>query len=165
MAEIRKCANCEAPEMMPVSREMQIYHSVYRYKCQSCGEDLEMVPLAGVGIEMTVGALALGFWGMILFHGAGSPGWLALGLLSGASLLYAFLAFSKLVTYWRYPVVASATVAAELTHLPTKHIGDRLMAGLEKLGFLAGLLAPLLFIGVILGIAFLIGYVNFTYFE
>ncbi|MDG1286298.1 MAG: hypothetical protein P8P30_01900 [Rickettsiales bacterium] len=41
----------------------------------------------------------------------------------------------------------------------------RLIIGLEKLGFIVGFLAPILLIAAVLGVAALIGYINFTYFS
>ncbi len=166
MPNTRLCPNCKTPTMMPISRRLQIYNSVICYKCSKCEKDVELIPLASIGVLLVVGLLALGFWGMILFSGPGQPGTISLIIFASASLSLFGTTAAQALKHRRYPVSrnnASPPISLEISS--GSHVAKRAILWVEKLGFVAGMLAPIIFIALILGIAAIIGYINFTYFE
>jgi predicted RNA-binding Zn-ribbon protein involved in translation (DUF1610 family) len=44
--EVRKCSECGEATLIPISRDMEIYNSITRYKCETCDTDVEIKPLA-----------------------------------------------------------------------------------------------------------------------
>lgn len=165
MTKTRICAQCNKPEMVPVSRVMKTYNSVYSYRCRNCDETLEMVPPASIGVGLMVGALALAFWGFVLHWGAGSPSTLALVIWAGAGLAVAAIWVPEILKYWLYPEGPEQPDSEEIALADDTAFSQRVVSPLERLGFVAGLFAPVVIIAGILGIATLIGYVNYTFFE
>jgi len=165
MPNTRQCSNCKTPTMKPVSRKLQIYNSVIRYKCSNCSANIELTPLASIGIQLTVGLLVLGFWGMILFSGAGQAGTISLLFYAGAWLLLFGITIIPALKHMQYPNsnISNSQSPFEATSNP--HLLSRAILWIDKQGFVAGMLAPIIFIALILGIAALIGYISFTYFE
>lgn len=165
MSKTRTCAYCKNPEMVPVARIMKTYHTEYSYKCQNCGKTLELVPPASIGVGMTVSGLVLAFWGFILFRGPGDPSLLAMFLFAVAALALAWIWVPQALKYRLFPSVPNPSAQDDIHVESTTAFASRLIIPLEKMGFLAGLVAPIVLIAGILGIAALIGYVNFTFFE
>jgi hypothetical protein len=165
MAKIRTCASCRQPTMTPVSREMQIYHSVYHYECNSCGHKLDMVPVASIGTGVAIGGIALAFWGVVLFHGSGAPSWIALGIYGTAILALATIWVPQMLKYRQCPAVPDRHEIGDLKSNGPTHLVARLIMVIERMGALAGFAAPIILIVMILGVATLIGYINFTYFQ
>jgi len=165
MAKIRTCYSCKQPTLFPVSRELQIIYSVYHYECKNCGETTKVVPTASIGTGLTVGALALAFWGSILFSGPGNLGWITITIYVAAALSLAAVWVPPILTHTQCPPVSGATEIQEQDTRNRAHLFAWPIKLLEGLGFLGGLLAPILFIVVVLGAAALFGYINFTYFR
>mgnify|MGYP007022652652 CR=1 FL=1 len=165
MTKIRTCAPCKKPEMSPVSHVIKPFHSVYEYKCPNCGETTEIVPTASIGVGVTVGGLALTFWGFILFWGPGYPSVLALTLFAGAILALLAIWVPEILKHRLYPAVPNSSAPLNIPSQGNKGLIAKLIVLIEKMGFLVGLLTPIAFIMMFLGIAALIGYINFTFFE
>lgn len=165
MAKFRTCAYCKKPEMAPVARIMKTYHTEYGYKCQSCGKTLELMPPASIGVGVTVSGLALVFWGFILFRGPGYPSLLAISLFATAALALAWVWVPQALKYRLFPSVPNLSAEDDIRVVNITPFASRLILPLEKMGFLVGLVAPIVIIAGILGVAALIGYVNFTFFE
>lgn len=153
------------PEMSLISRGMKAYNSVYRYSCQNCGETLELVPPASIGVGISVGSLALIFWGFILFRGSGATGLLPIVLFALAACALAAVWLPQVFKYWLFPTAPNRPVEVDIRTDKTTSFYARLILRLENMGFLFGLVAPIAFIAGVLGVAALIGYVNFTFFE
>ncbi len=166
MNEIRQCGNCGHPTLIPTQRKMQIYNSVFRYKCGNCDNEVELVPTASTGAFACAGALVLAFWGYILFfHGSSTTGAVAITLYGMAVLLLIVMVGCALIKHIRNPIVQTADGEREVPLINERHIGLRPILWLEKLGFFAGLMAPIVIGALVLGAATAIGYVNFTYFS
>lgn len=167
MPKIRKCKQCGEEKLFPVSRSLQIYNSVIQLECEGCGEKVSVTPVASIGILISVGLLALGFWYFILFgHNSYFDIYtvMAFGVAVAAFL---FVTIPTILVHVMNPIAKHQNFEEpdiEITH-GEKHIAKRPIIWLERLGMIGGFLAPLIFIAVILGIATLIGYVNFTYFK
>lgn len=163
--QIRKCMDCKEPTLIPVSRELQIYNSVIHYKCSNCGNKIEIKPLASIGILITVGALVLAFWGYISFRRSYSADIISITIFTIAVLALLFVTVIPLLAHIMNPVVKK--VDGELSNLEvnSKHIAEKQIIWLEGFGIIGGLLAPFIIALIILGIAFIIGYVNYTLFE
>jgi DNA-directed RNA polymerase subunit RPC12/RpoP len=164
MPDLRKCARCGKPALKPVSRELQIYNSVVHYKCSECEAEVDLTPIASIGVLTMVGTLAIAFWGFILFTGAVPPGWIALTLFGLAILALGFVTLAPALAHHQNPVVKSDVPAELPVDNKGSHIARRPIIWIERFGFLAGLLAPLLLIFGVLAIATLIGYINYTFF-
>lgn len=162
--EVRKCSDCGEATLLPISRDMEIYNSITRYKCETCDTDVEIKPLASIGILITVGLLVLAFWGYILFGKSAYIGNISLSIYGLAVVAFIFVTGVPLLAHFMNPIVKYSESDAPLTSNNTKHIAKKQIIWLEKFGLLGGLLAPLFFIAIFLGGALLIGYINYTYF-
>lgn len=160
----RTCGKCGEPSLNPVSRKMELYNSVIRYKCGNCGAEVDIKPLASIGSFITVGFLALAFWGFILFTGSGRPGYITLSIFGLAILGFLYVTIAPLLVHLANPVGKAAEDQPELAVPDNGHVARKAILWVETLGLLGGIIAPLIFIGIVLGAATLIGYINFTYF-
>ena len=165
MQKIRQCTNCNKPSMMPVSRKMQIYNSVLNYECPECHTKLELVPMASIGIQFMVGLLAIGVWGAILFSGSMMPGTITFAIFGIAVLTLLAMTITNILKHRRNPVCADLETPLVQEVEASAHIAKRPILWMEKFGFLAGLIMPILLIAMVLGISAAIGYINFTYFN
>lgn len=160
----RQCAECHQPTMLPISRRMQVCSSVIRYKCSNCAAEINITPMASIGVFTMVGILAFSFWSWILFGGSGAPGYLALSLLGGAGIVFFLIILASLAKHFLNPSIDSGGQG----HLPEdtgdEHIARKPILFVERLGYFSGLLIPLAVIIGVLGMATLIGYINFTFF-
>lgn len=165
MPEIRKCAQCQHPSLMPLSRKMQVFNSVIHYKCGNCGTEVDITPLGSIGTTTMVGIMALGFWGTILFWGSTSPGMLAMALFGGAAVAFAALVIAPpVIVHLQYPAIKDSGHTPLQIGINEKHIFKAPIIWIEKFGFLAGLIAPVFLVLCVLGAATLIGFINYTYF-
>jgi uncharacterized membrane protein YidH (DUF202 family) len=164
MPRIRNCGHCGKPNLKPVSRELLIFNSAVHYKCDACDNEIDLTPLASIGVVTTVGALAIVFWSVILFHGNSQPGPIALTLLGLAVLALGFITIVPALAHFKNPPVKSDRRLDIPVSQQGNLVAKRLIIWIEKFGFFAGLFAPLLVIIGILAAAALIGFVNFTYF-
>lgn len=164
MPHIRKCHECGNPTLMPISRQMSVYSTSVRYKCDECDFEIDITPTGSIGVLSTVCILVLGFWWMILFRNTANNDLITIIVYGIAVLAFGFVTIVPALAHLLYPKVKSKPDVELQTNNADKHIAKGLIIWIEGLGFLAGLLAPLLLIAVVLFIAFLIGYVNFTYF-
>ena len=65
----------------------------------------------------------------------------------------------------RNPIIKATLEPLDVSTVSGEHVGKRAILWIEKFGFFAGLLAPLFIIAAVLGVATLIGYMNYTYFS
>ena len=169
MFGVRKCGKCACPTLMPLKRHMQIYNSVTTYKCENCGNQVEIIPLASTGMLGTIGLLVMAFWGVILFRDGSHTGMLGSILYALAGLALLATLVSNIRPHVKNPIadkgplpdVAPPDIALNKAE---SHIAKSPLIWLEKQGLITGLVAPLIAIGLVLGVAALIGYVSFTYF-
>lgn len=144
------------------AQKMEIYNSVYEYSCENCGEAVRLLPAASIGIRITVGGLALAFWWIIINHGSGAPGTLAIATMGIAFIAYMWLWLPEIIKYQLY----RADSNAEEVRLEAPDRGwGWVIRNLEVFGLLGGLLTPVIVIAGILSLAALVGYINFTFFE
>lgn len=166
MSNVRKCEKCGQSALTLMHRKMEVYNSVYHFKCENCDEEVEIVPIASTGIFASVSIMVLTFWGYILFfHGTGNPGTVTAVVYGIAALAAMGIVGSALKSHIQNPEIRNVSQLQDVPTENSQHIGKRPILWMEKLGFIAGLFAPVIFIGVILGGAALIGYINFTYFS
>lgn len=151
--------------MMPVSHKLQIYNSVTKYECDSCGQSVEVQPLSSIGILVSVGAMVIAFIAYIAQHGSGSfevPEFVFLMIVLS---LLAFVTVPPLLVHWVYPKCKpTQAVTIEQDTNTKNHLLAKPISWLEKSGFIFGLLTPILLIALVLGAATLIGYINYTFF-
>lgn len=165
MMKARICASCKEPTVIPVSREMKIFNSVYHCKCQNCGSSVDLVPPASIGLGVMVGLSVLVFWAFVLFHGSGSPGFWALTIYLVACCALAAVWVPEGLKYWLFPAAPDELAVTDIQASGSNYFVARMVALIEKMGFLSGLIVPVAFILGVLGVASLIGYVNFIFFE
>ncbi len=164
MPHIRKCHECGNSTLVPVSRQMSAFSTSVRYKCDECDFEIDITPTGSIGVLTTVCLLVLGFWGMILFRNSHNYDLITISVYAIAVLAFGFVTIVPALSHLFYPKVKSEPKVDLETANADKHIGKGAIIWIEGMGFLAGLLAPLLLIAIVLFIAFLIGYVNYTYF-
>lgn len=165
MPTLRKCAKCGEPAMEPVARKMDFYNSVYHYKCSKCEHEVELVPLASIGVQITIGLLvAIVVW-FIFFTKNSSHDLLNLILFFAVMSIVPGMALYQLWKHYSYGVVDYSKTRTHMDVDETKNITKSPVVWVEKFGFLGGLLAPIALIVVVLGTAAVIGFINFTYFD
>lgn len=163
MFEVRKCGKCACPTLMPLKRHMQIYNSVTTYKCENCGNQVEIIPLASTGMLGTIGLLVMAFWGVILFRDGSHTGMLGSILYALAGLALLATLVSNIRPHVKNPIADKGPLPDVAPNKAESHIAKSPLIWLENMGLIAGLVAPLIVIGLVLGLATLIGYVSFTY--
>lgn len=167
--EIRKCGKCAESALKPVIRHMQIYNSVTTFECEHCGNKVEIIPLASTGMLGTVGLLVMAFWGVVLFRDGTHIGMLGTSLFTLAGLALLATLVSNLRPHVKNPIDGKGRLADDaqpdiMLNEAESHIAKSPLTWLENMGLIAGLVAPLLVIGLVLGLAAMIGYISFTYF-
>ncbi|MEP2717027.1 hypothetical protein [Pseudophaeobacter sp.] len=158
------CATCKTPTMAFRERKMGVYSSIYCYSCNSCDSAVQLKPKASIGVDITVGGLALGFWWIILNHGSGSPSTIELAIMGIALLAYAWLWVPEAAKHWLYPAEENSDDVTDVS-LPQEKGFNRAVGRFEVVGLLGGLLAPIVLIVAVLGVATIIGYINYSFFE
>ncbi len=103
--------------------------------------------------------------GFILFRGAGNPSGAALIVYGAAFLALAIVWLPPILIHIQCPPVSGEPIVDEKGAHNSTHLFACLITFVEKLGFLGGLLAPVVFIAIILGAATVVGYINFTFFH
>lgn len=167
MPKIRKCMQCGEDRLYPVSRSLQIYNSVIQHECEGCGEKVSVTPAASIGILITVGLLALAFWYFILFGRNSFYDLYTIIAFGVAVAAFLFVTIPPILVHVMNPIAKGINTEEPNIEITSgeKHIAKRPILWLERLGMIAGMLTPLIFIAIFLGIAALIGYVNYTFFE
>ncbi len=172
MPATRKCAQCGEPTLKPIERKMEIYNSVYAYKCSNCQHEVELEPYGSLGFQVTLGFLfAPVVWFLFMDDHGDWPSWSNMPTLIEAGILLIIVLFFPVLTllemrkHARYRLVDRNEVREHMEVSPTPHIGKKPILWIEKLGFFGGLLAPIIIIVVVLGIATIIGFINFVYFD
>jgi DNA-directed RNA polymerase subunit RPC12/RpoP len=164
MPHVRKCAQCGEPSLKPISREVLVFNSVIHYKCAECRAEIDVTPTSSIGVVTTVGALALLFWGMILFRNNAQPGIISLIIFGLAIWGFGFVTIAPALVNLQNPSLRSEPRADLEVDKQGNNVVGRLIIWIEGFGFLAGFLAPLLVITSVLVVATLVGFVNFTFF-
>ena len=172
MPATRKCAQCGEPTLEPQKRKMEIYNSVYAYKCSNCQHEVELEPYGSMGFQITMGLLfAPIIWFMFMDDHGNWPSLDNLPSVVEAIILLAIVLFFPILTFFemrkhaRYPLVDASAARDHFEMAPTKAITKKPVMWIETFGILGGMLAPIFMIIVVLGIAALLGYINFTFFN
>lgn len=160
----RTCAKCQKPTLKPISRRFSGFGTAVQHRCTNCSAEIDITALASIGIVITVGLMALLFWGYILFHDSGGTGLFA-------QILYGFavvglISVTALPAYMNFknPPVMGCDLESVASESTGNDAMKRAVIWVENAGFLGGLLLPILVVGAILSLAALIGFINFTYF-
>ncbi len=164
MPKIRRCAQCQEPKLMPISRKMQIYNSIIHYKCANCAAEVDITPMASIGVATMVGMLAFGFWGWIAFKGSGALDILNLSLYGAVGIAFIFFTLEPFIKHVRNPLLNEGEEVQISVDPANAHIAKEPILWIENFSYFSGLLAPLIIVLCVLAGAALIGYVNFTYF-
>lgn len=164
--EIRKCTCSDEALLVPVSRELEIYNSVVSYRCNTCSKIIKITPMGSIGTLFSVGVLAVFIIAYLQLSGAGRPGWGDYAIVLFSVLFLAAIIVPPLLKHRCYPTMPSERhVELSVNDEVPKHMVAKLIYAIEWFGFLNGMLAPILFIAGVLGIAALIGYINFLFFQ
>jgi len=172
MPATRKCAQCGEPTLEPQECKMEIYNSVYAYKCSNCQHEVELEPYGSLGFQITLGLLFVPVvWFLFMDDHGDWPSWSNMPTLIETLILLAIVLFFPMLTFFemrkhaRYPLVDSDGPREHFDLAPSKAITKAPVMWIEKFGILGGMLAPILIIIVVLGLAVLLGYINFTFFN
>lgn len=160
---VRTCAHCKEPTLQPVSRELSGFNTVVQYQCSNCQSALSLTPAGSIGAVTTVGVLGLIFWAVILLRGDGSPDSLAWTVYGAAVAALLWITAIPAFVSLKNPPVQSGE-QADVAFEPPSDFVQKIVILVERVGFLAGLLMPIVVVGVVLSFAALIGFINFTYF-
>lgn len=152
---------------MPESRELEIYNSVISYQCDTCAKEVKITPLGSIGTLLTVGLLAICIIAYMQLSGVGQPTIGDYAIVVFSIICLAAITVPPLLKHQRFPVIPSDIPVDELPidDDSSKHVFAKIIVAIEGLGFLFGMLAPILFIAGFLGIAALIGYANHLWFQ
>lgn len=172
MPATRKCARCGEPTLEPQERKMEIYNSVYAYKCSNCQHEVELRPYGSFGFQITLGLLFVPVvWFLFMDEHGDLPSWNNMPTLVEGLILLAIGSFFPVLMIFemrkhaKYPLVDRDTPRPHLDMAPTRAITKTPVMFIEGLGFIGGLLMPILIIIVVMGLAGLVGFINFTYFN
>ena len=165
MLSNRNCAECGEPALAFASRKIEVLNSVYNYKCTGCGHEVKLVPVASLGLQIMVYLLATAFLWVLFFADATSNDVATVMIFFGAMAIMPGIILVELKKHRTYPRVGAPASSAIVEGGAVTHIFKKPMNWFESQSLLLGLLAPLLLIGVVLGAATVVGYINFTYFQ
>ena len=163
MPSIRKCGKCSEPTLNPIERKLGIYNSTISYKCTNCGDEIELVPLGSLGVQMCIYLLlALIVWFIFIGNNASTNSVIIFVLLMSIMPVTVLFGISK---HLKGPKIANGENVNIDVGGAKGNIFKKPINWVERKNFVVGLLSPLIFIGLILGIAAIIGYINFTFFQ
>ena len=120
--------------------------------------------MASIGVVTAVGTLAVAFWGYILFSDVNPPGWIVLAAFALSVAALAYITITPVMAHLRNSAIKSSPEVELPIETRSKHVAQEPIIWIERFGYLAGLMAPILLIAGVLLIATNIGYINFTYF-
>jgi hypothetical protein len=164
--EARKCTCSEQAQLLPIERKLERYNSVICYECDSCAKKVEITPLGSIGVLITVATLAIGIIAYLQLSGVGQPDFIDYMIVLFCIICIAGVTVPQLLKHNRYPLMPSKdAIGLPLEENSSRHILAKPISFIEGFGFLLGLIAPIIFIACFLGLAALIGYINFTYFQ
>lgn len=167
----RKCRACGHKGMIPDNRVFTGMETTLTYICPACDATVEMKSLSQAGLILTVGSILLA---IVTFISTEGPLPWDMGdylLYMGLVILVFYMPANILYPYWRHPVTGEKNISTANASVEDeefiKNFKDPMQRGIirfERFGFLGGILIPILFIAVILGMATVIGMINFYYF-
>ena len=167
----RRCRTCGDEGMMPDSRVFTGMETTLTYICPACDAAVEMKSLSQAGLILTVGSIILAVVTFISVQGPLPWDMTDYLLYLGLVILVFYMPANILYPYWCHPVTGEKNISTARAGIADsefiKNNKDPLQRGIirfERFGFLGGILIPLLFIVVILGMATVIGMINFYYF-
>jgi len=164
MPTLRKCSQCGEPNMAPFARKMEPYNSVYHYKCSNCQHEVELVPPASSGMQLSIGLMvAAAVW--FIFFGDNMPKLSSLAIYLVVMGIVPGMALYNLWKQYSYGIVDNNMSPAEMEVDDTKKIPKSPIVWVEKRGLLGGFLVPVVLVIVVLGAAAILGYINYTYFD
>ena len=165
--KIRKCTCSDEARLMPASRELEIYNSVISYQCDTCEKEVKITPLGSIGTLLTVGLLAIGIIAYLQLSGIGQPTIGDYAIVVFSMICLAAITVPPLLKHQCFPVIPSdiPVDGLPIDDDASKHMFAKIIFAIEGFGFLFGMLAPILLIAGVLGIAALIGYANYLWFQ
>lgn len=150
--------------MAPFARKMEPYNSVYHYKCSNCQHEVELVPPASSGMQLSIGLMvAAAVW--FIFFGDNMPKLSSLAIYLVVMGIVPGMALYNLWKQYSYGIVDNNMSPAEMEVDDTKKIPKSPIVWVEKRGLLGGFLVPVVLVIVVLGAAAILGYINYTYFD
>lgn len=164
MAKLRKCEKCGAETLVPISKKMAPTHSTTSYECSSCGFKVEITPAASLGMHLTIYAIVAAFLWLIFFAESYSNSLLSIITFWAAMAILPALAVLGLWQSHKNPEVPDSPQIDIQDPINQQHALKRPIDWLEGKNTLIGLLAPIILIVAVLGLAAIIGFINFTYF-
>lgn len=162
----RKCTCSDKAQLKPTLRELEIYNSVVLYQCDTCAKEVKITPLGSIGTLLTVGLLAISIIAYLQLTGIGQPDIGDYAIVIFSIICLAAITVPPLLKHQRFPTLPSyISPEPPIDDDTSKHIFAKIIFAIEGFGFLFGMLAPILFIAGVLGIAALIGYANYLWFQ
>lgn len=167
----RKCSECESTDMTPCKRNFTGLESTILYKCPGCEATVEIKSLFHSGLFTL---LAIFFFGLInVFWVDWNTSWgmgAILGYIVLALVIFLF-PLAGMAPHYLNPVTGERLANKDDEILQGEayirgfnDVLQRFILRMESHGFLFGFFAPLVVIGIILGTASLLGFINHSYF-
>lgn len=151
---VRQC-DCESSGCMTaVSHRWDLYNAATRYKCESCYEEVDIIPLHQVGYILTVGLLFVAMASYFYIWNPQNPSIWVYVLVVVLGLFQAAMTFAQLAPHFLYPISGREIDCSE-ARSNSKGVVTT---------FLCGMVLPLLLMTLLFGVALLLGYVHDFYF-
>lgn len=165
MVKTRICGSCKKPTLIPVSRKREPYNTVVGYLCQNCGRKIDIVPAFSVGSGLAIAWAVLGFWYFVFFHNSVYNSTLSISLYAGAVVTVVLVWGPECLRHWMNPVAKGGDAVEVKLEKEGRGSVTSALIWCERFGFLGGLIAPVVFASVFLGVAAILGLINYTYFQ
>lgn len=165
MTVYRKCQFCGEPTLAPKAKTMSATNSTTRYECTNCAFKVDLIPSGSLGVQLTVFSVVAMFLWFIFFTGPGPNSLLSVVAFWAAMAILPAMSVSGLWKNYKNPEIQGSHRKEIDDPKADKHILKRPIEWIERRHTLVGLMAPLVLIAGILGLAAIVGFINFTYFE
>lgn len=165
MTTYRKCQNCGEPTLAPKVKTMSATNSTTRYECSNCAYKVDLIPPGSLGVQLTVYFIISVFLWFIFFTGPGPNSLFSVIIFWAVMAILPAISVSELWKNHCNPEVQDSSRKDIDDHKANKHLLKGPIDWIERRNTLVGLMAPILLIAVVLGLAALVGFINFTYFE
>jgi len=167
---IRRCPKCGKGKMVSHHRRIDFLSVKSIFNCPNCNHETSLDPGGAAGVHLAAGLLATVILSFILWGSRG--GYDRSDIIKTLILLTLFTAPAWLTALKmrQYPVTGLRSKTSEENEVlrPETGSNDPLQRGIVRMNRLSpvtGFFGVLIFVTLFLGVATLIGWINFTYFD
>lgn len=165
MTTYRTCQNCGEPTLAPKVKTMSATNSTTRYECNNCAYKVDLIPPGSLGVQLAIYAIVSVFLWFIFFTGPGPNSLFSVVVFGVSMAILPAISVSGLWKNHANPEVPDSPGTDVHDLKAETHMLKGPIDWIERRNALVGLIAPIVLIAAVLGVAALIGFINFTYFE